>query len=560
MKVWVLGGLWQATAFGQVDPTSIATRRTYDRSMHGRSAHLAPLFVLALLLAALLTACTGGSDGTATATASPTAEPTEVPTAAPTAPPTLTSTPTPTPTPTPEPTPTPIPAVKPSATAGGASFLWSGSVANPGIPWTAMRITVGADPLVDPWEFELGAISRTQFQCQPSAVEGGITLGGCGRVFSATVDFEAVEMTVAFNEPTAFGERWVESLLSPVWQRDEPPNSDNVALLWEHRAEDATGSSTDVWAADGVVFAPHFGGLIELLDAASGERIGRIDAPSSVLDVKARDGVLYAATTASGLVIYDVSDPTAPFFLGQYAVRVGAGVELVGNVHNIYLSPSRDLVFAINVTHPQTDLRLIDVSDPTAPFEAGRFVITEAASTLEGAHDVHVVTRGDREIAFLNVLSQGFLILDVTDPAAIEVLSRTVPDGTFSHSGWIGDLAGRTLYLHGDEGADQRLTLYDVSSLEAPELLADFATRPGLSVHNIEVDGATAYVSYYVDGLRVFDLSDPGAPREVAHFDTVAAADERDILQGAWGVHVDDGVVYISDRESGIFALQVELP
>ena len=521
--------------------------------MHGSPAYLAPLIVLALVLAA----CTSEPSGAATPLASTAAAATEAATAAPTAPPT--PTPSPTPTPTPEPTPAPIPAVEPDATAGGASFLWSGQVANPGIPWTSMRVTVGADPLVDPWQFELGVISRTQFQCRPGEIEGGIALSRCGRVFSATVDLEAGEMAVAFNEPTTFGERWVEAVLSPVWQRDEPTSSDNVTLLWQHQADYASGSYTDVWAEDGVVFAPHFGGTIELLDVATGERIGRIDAPSSVLDVKARGGILYAATTASGLLIYDVSEPSAPSFLGQYAVRVGANVERFLNVHNIFLSPTRDLVYAINDTHPQTDLRIIDVSDPTASFEAGRFVITEALSTLDGAHDVHVVDRDGRAIAFLNSLTSGFFVLDVTDPALIEVLSQTVPEGTFSHSGWIAEMDGAPLYLHGDEGADQRLTLYEVTNLGAPELVSEFATRPGLSVHNIEIDGTFAFVSYYTDGLRVFDLGNPEAPRELAHFDTVGD-DERDILQGVWGVHLDTGVVYISDRESGIYALQVKLP
>ena len=58
----------------------------------------------------------------------------------------------------------------------------------------------------------------------------------------------------------------------------------------------------------------------------------------------------------------------------------------------------------------------------------------------------------------------------------------------------------------------------------------------------------------------MLDLRDPANPREIGHFDTVRAADERDINQGAWGVHVDAGRVYLSDRESGIYAFEVEVP
>jgi len=530
----------------------------------------APLVALLVVLA--VAACTGGSEVDTTPTNTPAVTPTAEPTAVATAPATATATPTLAPSPTPEPTPPAIEPFEPEATGGGASFVWSGHVANPGVPWTSMRVTVGADPFVDPWSFTLGVIPVTRFSCFPAAVDAGIVLSGCSGApvagsFFASVDETANEMRVSFQEPTSFGSRTVEATLRPVWQRDEPPASDNVELLWQHHASDTSGSYTDIWSDDGVVYAPHFGGTIELLDATTGDRIGLIAAASSVLDVKARDGILYAATTASGLLTYDVSDPTAPTFLGQYAVTVGANVDLFSNAHNIYLDPRRPFVYAINDTHPQTDLRIIDVSKPAAPFEAGRFVITDARNTLEGAHDVHVSRQGGRTIAFLNSLTSGFFILDVTDPAAIEVVSQTIPDGTFSHSGWAGELQGSTLYLHGDEGADQRLTLYDVSDLATPELLADFTVAPHSSVHNIEIDGTTAYVAYYAQGLRVFDLSDPASPREIAHFDTVLPEDERDILQGNWGIHLDPAapviegtrIVYISDRETGIYALRLAL-
>ena len=530
------------------------------------------LAAIALVLAA---ACTSGSDASPTVEATPTLE--ASPSATATPPPALTPTSTPAPSPMPtaeptaEPTPAPVVAVEPDAIAGGASYLWSGFVANPGVPWTSMHVTVGEDPFTDPWSFALGVVPASRFTCFPAAVDAGIALDGCrgdapAPSFFATADETANELRVSFLEPTAFGPRTVQATLRPVWQRDEPPVSDNVELLWQHHATDIGGSYTDVWSADGVVYAPHFGGTIELLDAASGERIALIAAASSVLDVKVRDGLLYAATTASGLLIYDVSDPAAPTLLGQYAVTVGASVNLFGNAHNIYLDPRRDLVFAINTTHAKTDLRIIDVSEPTAPFEVSRFVIDAATNTLEGAHDVHVTRQAGRTVAFLNTLTEGFHILDVTDPAAIEVLSTTTPDGTFSHSGWVTQVRGRPLYLHGDEGADQRLTLYDVSDLAAPELLADFTVAPGSSVHNIEIDGAIAYVSYYASGLRVYDLSEPESPRQIAHFDTVPPEDERDILQGAWGIHLDDArptegsrIVYLSDRESGVYAFRVTL-
>ncbi len=507
---------------------------------------------LALLVAATITlACTGTSE--APETPSPTA----------TSMPAPTSTATPAPPPTPEPTPTPVPAVAPDVATPGASVLWAATVEVPGIPWVSFRTTAGAAPDTDPWLIEFGAVIPIRFKCWPTAVDDTIQLSGCSganraSAFSATINPATSQLIASFQEPAAFGSRYLDLTLTPVFERDEPPASDNVTLLWNHDAP-TSGSYTDVWAQDGVVFAPHFGGTVELLDAASGDLLGQLNASSTVLDVKARDGILYAATTSLGIVIYDVSDPTAPTHLGGYARWSEVFGENFFNVHNIFLGPTGDTIYAINDSHPRTDLRLIDVSDPSLPREAGRFVIEHARSTLEGAHDVNVIEYEGHLIAFLDALSSGLYILDVTDPASIKVESRTAWLGTFSHSGWPYEVDGRLIYVHADEGHDQRLILFDVTSF-VPKRLSEFQTRPGTSGHNIEVVGTTAFVSYYIDGLRVLDLSDPTAPREIAHFDTVTTENEREILQGAWGVHVDAGRVYISDRETGIYALEVALP
>ena len=174
-------------------------------------------------------------------------------------------------------------------------------------------------------------------------------------------------------------------------------------------------------------------------------------------------------------------------------------------------------------------------------------------------HDVNVIEREGRLIAFLNYAAAGLWILDVTDARSIEVLSSIEWDGIFSHSGRPFPRNGKLYYAHASEGYDRHLTILEVTDLTDPQVISRFSTRAGLSVHNIEVLDGIAYVSYYIDGLRVVDLRDPENPKEVGHFDTVPAQDERDIVQGLWGVHVDDGVVYASDFETGTYAFEVDL-
>ena len=322
-----------------------------------------------------------------------------------------------------------------------------------------------------------------------------------------------------------------------------------------------------------MVFAPHYSDRdIEILDADTGLMLGTATVPEAeggdefVLDVKARDELLYAATIRNGLVVFDVSRPTAPELVGQYRVFLEErSPENFTNIHNIFLSPDGNLVYAINHSSPfEPSLTIVDVTDPASPSEAGRFSIDaevdyNIASGFKIPHDINVIKHNGRLIAFLNYLAAGLWILDVTDPASIFVLSSLEWDRIFSHSGWPFELEDRLYYAHASEGYDRPITILDVTDLTAPQVVSRFRSREGLSPHNVEVADGIAYISYYIDGLRVVDLRDPVNPREIGHFDTVPAAEERDIIQGAWGLHVSDGTVYVSDFEMGTYAVQISL-
>ena len=352
----------------------------------------------------------------------------------------------------------------------------------------------------------------------------------------------------------------VGGTLARIAPMDESPSTDNVTVKWRRQGE---GIHTDIWADDGLVFAPRFDGVIEIINAEDGEIIGRAEGWNVVLDVKAKGGLLYAATAVPGLLVFDVSDPGAPELIGTYEGFSADGeIEGYTSFHNIFLSPDDRYVYVADYSNfPKTGLLIIDVSDPTAPAKAGSFIIDTDTydSNWHVAHDVNVVEIDGRLIAYLNYLSAGLWVLDVTDPANVSALGSIVWDGNFSHSGWPFDLNGRLYYAHNSEGYDQHMTVLDVTDPANPTVVSHFATREGISTHNVQVVDGIAYIAYYLDGLRVVDLRDPQMPVEIAHFDTVPEANERGLIQGAFGVRVMDGVVYVSDMESGVYAFQVDI-
>jgi len=86
------------------------------------------------------------------------------------------------------------------------------------------------------------------------------------------------------------------------------------------------------------------------------------------------------------------------------------------------------------------------------------------------------------------------------------------------------------------------------------------------TIHNPLLVGDTVYASWYTDGVRVIDVSDPTDPVEVAYFvppagDNPVKPRQRFVLPSTtqvWGVVVDPvtGLIYISDMNSGLWILQ----
>jgi hypothetical protein len=66
------------------------------------------------------------------------------------------------------------------------------------------------------------------------------------------------------------------------------------------------------------------------------------------------------------------------------------------------------------------------------------------------------------------------------------------------------------------------------------------------------------FVSYYHDGLQVFDVSTPEDPKRIAWFDTFIESSHVGYA-GAWGVHssLPSGRILISDITNGLFVLEL---
>jgi hypothetical protein len=308
-----------------------------------------------------------------------------------------------------------------------------------------------------------------------------------------------------------------------------------------------------------------------------------------------------------GLALFDVSDPARPKPLGRLATGTRAGVHELG----VAVRPDgRVLVLAaVPGSFPLSkgasgDLRIIDVTDPRRPREIADWDVrrdgpAELRARLATRPDVFCHSAwpfaGGNKL-FASFWASGVLFLDIADPARPTLVGRTTyrPEdrSPAAHSGWFNQ--DETLFVQNDEalGVDTRTPgaawpyqrIWDTRTLSEPKLVGTFATeaavpgrdgRIGLdgfySVHNAVIDGTLEYVSWYSDGVRVVDLSDPARPREVGHFvppphplpDSVPAErspDGRRTFPLVWGVHTANGLVFASDIGSGLWIFRFTRP
>jgi hypothetical protein len=304
----------------------------------------------------------------------------------------------------------------------------------------------------------------------------------------------------------------------------------------------------------------------------------------------------------AGLALFDLTNPAKPKELGRLPTGVVSGVHEVGVTQR---PDGRVLALAavpysFNLSQGrQGDLRIIDITDPRRPRELADWDVRRdgpaetrgqlAARRDVFAHSAWPFDNGNK--LFASFWSTGVQFLDIRDPAAPRLIGQTPyrPEDGYrgAHSGWFNQ--DETLFVQNDEamravGSGSRVSwtfqrVFDTSSLAQPRLLSTFATEsavPGkdgrvatdgvYSVHNAVIDGDLEYVSWYSDGVRVVDLSDPRRPREVASFvpppapprQTAATAQggRRD-MPVVWGVYPWKDLVLASDMNSGLWVLRV---
>ncbi|MDH4337037.1 MAG: T9SS type A sorting domain-containing protein [Candidatus Krumholzibacteria bacterium] len=279
-----------------------------------------------------------------------------------------------------------------------------------------------------------------------------------------------------------------------------------------------------------------------------------------------------------GVYIINVEDPANPFLtkaiIGNqrfgFDVKVwqhyvyacnGGGSTSTSRVYDIsdIQNPVTSLVFPSHhnfSVHPDgylyaesPGLWAYDIAtNPMAP-------ILKWTTDLSDGHDSYAV--GDMLYDFHGY--SGTRFYDISNRLSPVLLgSITDPNIVYHHSG-CPTPDGRYLYICDELATNPRpdVSIWDISNPQSPARMNSFGD-PTSTIHNLYIVDDFAFVSHYSAGFRVYDTTNPISPVLLDTHDTSGFTGEN--YEGCFGVYpfADNGVVYASDFDNGLFLFSVE--
>jgi hypothetical protein len=275
-----------------------------------------------------------------------------------------------------------------------------------------------------------------------------------------------------------------------------------------------------------------------------------------------------ASDRKNGIVILDCTDPNNVTIITEYTER------LTGGVHNLFID--QDHVYALSNGRRY---EIINIEDRANPRHVSTFELDTPGHSI---HDVWV----ERGIAFSSNWDDGVVLADVGNGMAGGSPSNPQKISSYAYpSGWNhaafpywDEETGKFYVIAGDEAfpnglyVDDQPTIpagwihfIDFTDMQNPKEVARYQV-PEAGTHNFWVEGDTLYVAYYNGGLRVVDISgrlmgnlyEQG--REIAHFVPYDPEGRIPNAPMTWGPQPHKGHIFISDWNSGLWALELQQP
>ena len=256
-------------------------------------------------------------------------------------------------------------------------------------------------------------------------------------------------------------------------------------------------------------------------------------------------------------VIVDVSDPTNPFEAGRWwgeGQHVAGGESFPEGVGNSMHGPAMPVGDLVYLSYGNI-LAILDISDPTSPMEVGRLAFTPPflGGALPGAGiSVHsVLPLPERGIAIVNSEA-------IAENCQEPLNHVSIVD--------ISDPSNPTL-----------ISIFPVPEPPPGSPFSNFCEKGGrFGPHNLpniphsnaaHEQGDILFLTYFNAGVRAYDISNPRLPKEVGYFIPpdpfvrYGPLPRTRLVTQTQDVFVDRrGYIYITDRNHGVWILRYTGP
>lgn len=275
---------------------------------------------------------------------------------------------------------------------------------------------------------------------------------------------------------------------------------------------------------------------------------GKVTGPSIVhRDFHDYDDYLYMVSDEgnSSLQIADLR------FLPDSAPVVYDSGALFPRSHNIFIDSTSARMY---VCGGPLQFAVFSLADPTSPTLLLNCPIEVPFwGPIGYIHDVYV--RNDT--AYLNAGPNGLFVVDFNDinnPVMVGSMD-VYPQSGYNHSGWL--MEDKPYYALADEDHGKDVKIVDVSDYSDIYVVDTISSDvdPYSIPHNLIFKDHYLYISYYFDGVYVFDCAEPTQPELVGFYDTSTEQQQPGVYRGCWGVYpfLPSGIVLASDMQTGLW-------
>jgi choice-of-anchor B domain-containing protein len=200
-------------------------------------------------------------------------------------------------------------------------------------------------------------------------------------------------------------------------------------------------------------------------------------------------------------------------------------------------------------------MRVYSLANPILPT-----LLWEGPNDIPEVHDLYV--KNNR--AILNCGFDGMRTYDFSDPSNPIYVNNLsfYPQQGYNHQGWLSP--DESTYVFADETAGlpiKKCRVLPNGQLQVQQFFGTENSPYPKTPHNVHITNEFAFVAYYNDGLRIFDLR-KNPPTEIGVYDTYFdnTITNGFSMWGAWGIHalLPSERILISDRNNGFFLFEFD--